>query len=125
MKNLQKDRTLIRFSAPAPFINEVIVSRVLADNSTEPIGKVYPDLRNEGDSIIYISTDNNGDEIFPPTSDFIEVETRFEKYAKELAEISLVEGITAESEEFEKREETIKNLRNCKIKNREMQQINL
>jgi hypothetical protein len=125
MKKSLVERTLVKFSTLDPFINEITVYRVLPDNSEEPIGKVFPDLRNEEDSVIYVSTNNHGEEIFPPTSDFVGLENMFEKYAKELAEKSLVEGLEAEVDEYEKREEAMNSIRNWKINNKEIQQINL
>lgn len=115
MEKMQNDRTLVRFSTPDPATNTVSVFRVMADNSTETIGQITPDLSNGEDSIIYISTNNQGEEIFPPTADFIEIENKFNKYAEELSQISLMEEMTARAEEYEEREETLKNLRNWKL----------
>jgi len=122
MKKTMTDRVLVEFSKPDN-TNTVIVSRVLPDHSTEPIGKVSPDLSNGEDSLIYISTNNQGEEIYPPTADFIEIENRFEKYAKELAGRSFEEEMISEAEKIKEREGSITSIRNWKIKNREVQQI--
>jgi hypothetical protein len=116
MKKSPSDEIQISYSTPDSFKNEVTVFMVLPDNTTEAIGKVYPDLSKGEDSLIYISTNNQGIEIFPPTSDFIEIENRFEKYAKELAEISFMEELKVEFENYQDREESIKSLRNLKLK---------
>lgn len=123
MENIHKNRTLVRFSAPDPDTNSIVVSRVLPDNSAEPIGKIYPDFGDGEDFTMYISANIHGEVLFPATPDFVDLENKFEKYSKELAEKSLVEGM--EAEDFEKREETIKSLRNWKIKKKEILQINL
>lgn len=116
------DRVLVEFSKPDN-TNTVIVSRVLPDHSTEPIGKVSPDLSNGEDSLIYISTNNQGEEICSPTADFIEIESQFEKYAKALAGRSFEEDMISEAEKIKEREGSITSIRNWKIKNREVQQI--
>lgn len=123
MKKSQAERPLVIFSTPDSFMNEVTVFRVLSDNSQEPIGKVYPDLSNGEDSLIYISTNNQSEEIFPPTADFIKIENRFKKYAEELSIRSFTEAMTAEAEKIENRKESVKSIRNMKIRNRETQQI--
>ncbi|MFA6089449.1 MAG: hypothetical protein WC755_06300 [Candidatus Woesearchaeota archaeon] len=121
MKKQKKDKALIEFSKPDPITNIVIVNRVLQNSTTEPIGKVYPDLSNGEDSLIYISVNNAGEEIFPPSSDFTEIENQFEKYAKELSEKSLIEEMISENDKVEKRSKSIKSIRNWKIKNNSKQ----
>ena len=115
MKKSLTDRVLVEFSKPDN-MNTVIVSRVLPDNSAEPIGKIYPDFGNGEDPAMYISANNQGEELFPPTSDFVDLENKFEKYSKELAEKSLIEEMNIRAEEFEEREESIKGIRRWKFR---------
>ena len=124
MRKPQTVRGIVEFSKPDN-MNTVTVFRVLPDSSTEPIGRIYPDLSNGEDSLIYISTNNQGEELFPPTADFIEIEERFKNYAKELSEISFTEYMKAEAEKYVKREESIKSIRNWGIKNKKIHQIQL
>ena len=116
MKRVKDERILIEFSKPDPITNTIVVSRVLPDNKTESIGKINSDLDDRTGSVIYISTNNQGDEVFPPSSDFIDIENRFEEYAKELAEISLTEDMKAKADEFENRDYTLKGLRRWKLR---------
>ena len=122
MKKSPIDRVLVEFSKPDN-TNTVIVSRILPDNSTEPIGCVSPYISNGDDSQIYVSTNKMGEEIIPPTADFIEIENQFKKYAKELAGKSFEEDMISEAERLEEREKSITNIRSWKIKNRKVQQI--
>ena len=115
MENRQKDRTLVRFSTPDPITNAILVSRVLPDHHAEPIGKVYPDFGDGEDVAMYVSSNNHGERLFAPTSDFIDLENQFEKYAKELAEKSLTDEMNRRAEEFIEREESINGLRRLKF----------
>ena len=108
MKKAKEDRTLLKFSSPDQETQVVTVSRILPDNTTETIGKIYSDFNTETDSNMYLSTNNLGEEIFPPTSDFTEIENRFEKYAIEQKEKALVE-------EYESREISLKSIRHWKL----------
>jgi len=119
MRKSQTDRVLVEFSKPDN-MNIVTVSKVLADNSTEPIGKVYPDLSKGDDYLIYVCTNNQGIGIFPPSSDFIEIEERFRKYAGELSKKSITENLQVEAETLIERENSIKLLRKTKTRNREL-----
>lgn len=121
MKKPKKDKALIEFSKPDPITNMVIVNITLPNNTTKPIGKVYPDLSHGEDSLIYISVNNAGEEIFPPSSDFTEIENQFEKYAKELSEKSLIEEMVSENEKVDTRNKSIKSIRNWKIKDNSKQ----
>jgi hypothetical protein len=115
MKNTEAGRTSVIFSSPDPQTHIVIVSQVLPDGSSEPIGRIYPDFNSEG-SAMYISVRNNGEEIFPPSSDFTAIEDSFEKYARQYTEKSLKEELESRIEEFEKRENFLEDLRCGKIK---------
>jgi hypothetical protein len=118
---MNRDKIHLRYSPPDSLTNEVIVSRVLPDNSSEPIGKIYPDPNNGEDSLIYVSVNNKGEEIIPPSADFISIEKQFEQYAKELSEKSLHEDFQKESES---REESLANIRYLKNVNRELSHFN-
>ena len=106
----------VKFSTPDPITNIIVVSRVLPDNTTEPFGNIYADFRGGEDSAMYISTDNNGRALFPPTDDFIDLEIKFIKYSQELSKKSLTEEMKSRADEFEKRKEFIKEVRRWKIK---------
>ena len=123
MKKSSTDRVLVEFSKP-DLTNIVTVSRVLPDHSTEPIGKVSPDLSNGEDSLIYISTNNLGEEICPASSDFTLIERHFERYAKELSEKSKNENLKIKAEELINKERSIRSIRQWKFKNLETNQIN-
>ena len=116
MKNFRKDRMLIKFSKPDSITNAIVVSRVLPDNTAEPIGKIHSDIDDKTGSVMYISTNNQGEEIFSPTVDFIDIENNFERYAKELSEKSLTEEMEVQADEFKKRDEALKGLRRWKIR---------
>jgi hypothetical protein len=124
MKNAQEDRPIIRFSTPDPMTNSILVSRVLPDYSTEPIGEINPEMSKEGDSLIYSSTNNQGEELIPPTADFIKIEERFESYAKELSVKDYTAAMLSEADKIEDRKASVKNIRSWKIRNKETLQIN-
>ena len=44
MKKVSGDRVFVKFSKPDPITNAIVVSRVLPDYTTEPIGKINSDL---------------------------------------------------------------------------------
>mgnify|MGYP001588736199 CR=1 FL=1 len=115
MKNRHNDIRLVRFSAPDPITNHIVVSRILSDHRAEPIGIVYADFENGENSTMYVSINNQGAVLFPPTFDFIDLENRFERYAKELAEKSFMEDMNRKAEELGEREESIKGLRRLKF----------
>jgi hypothetical protein len=118
MKNAQKDKMLVRFSTPDPNTNTIVASRVLPDNSEEPIGMIYPDFGREEDSITYISVNNQGRILFPPTADFVDLENKFGGYAKELTEKAITENLRDEAETLIEREKAIKHLRKTNERNR-------
>ena len=61
----------------------ILVSRFLPIEGKEVIGHVYIEI--EGEEVWYISTNRKGREIFPPTTDFNLIETKYERYARLLA----------------------------------------
>lgn len=100
MKKAHGDRILVRFSTPDPKTNIIKVSKVLPNDTEKSVGQIYPYFEDGEDSIKYISVDNRGQELFPLSSDFTEIENQFEKFIKELDE----------------REKVIKSIRQLKSK---------
>jgi hypothetical protein len=122
MKKAPTDRS-ITFSRPDSYMNPITVFRILSDNRSEPIGKVYPDTSIGEDSIMYVSTNLSGEQLYPPSSDFTAIENNFEHYAKGLSEKAFIEDIEAEIEKYEKakaRDTAIKRIRNWKIREVEL-----
>ncbi len=80
------DELFAHFSLAEEFDDPVIVSRFQADGSIVPIGQIRMEFscKSENDPPMYISVDNKGKEIFPPTTDLFFAERMFEKYAKRL-----------------------------------------
>ena len=68
---------------PSPLDSTHFIVSCLNEEDQETIGHVYVEL--EGDDFKYISTNGQGKELFPPTTDFNLVEKHFEKYARFLA----------------------------------------
>ena len=97
MKKNQQDKPLLKFSSPDPVTSRIFVSKVLPDNSLEPIGIVFPCFSNEDGCVYYYSSDMNCDNIGSYTSDFNEVEKEFEKYAEKLAGNLFIEEMTAKA----------------------------
>lgn len=74
---------LISFNPSMSDYGHFIVSRFRLDGDREIIGHFYTEV--DGEEIKYFSTNRRGREIFPPTSDFNEVEKKFQRYAHLLA----------------------------------------
>lgn len=117
MKTSQTDEEIIIFSSPEPMSNTVFVSRIHPDYTTEIIGKIYPNFNTEEDSIYYTSANIRGEQLFPPTTDFTEVENRFKQYAKEQSEKSLTETMLQKAEQQKNRKDALQSLRNLKYRN--------
>ena len=96
-----------------------MANRVLPDNSLQSIGTLYPDIGDDEDAIKYISVNNHGEMLFPATSDFVDLENKFEKYAKEMTGKAITENLTEKAEVLIEREKAIKQLRKTKTRNRE------
>jgi hypothetical protein len=77
-----KDEKLIDFYPTPSDSTHFIVSRYLVEGM-EKIGHVYVEF--EGDEFKYVSTNGQGKQLFPPTTDFNLVEIQFERYARFLA----------------------------------------
>ncbi|MCX6232938.1 MAG: hypothetical protein NTZ33_15520 [Bacteroidetes bacterium] len=120
MKVNQSDKVIISFSSPESMNNTVFVSKVHSDYTTEVIGKIYPKFNSVEDTIYYTSINIQGEELFPPTTDFSEIEKQFEKYAQESSDISLMETMQKEAEKPIGRKESLRAIRNLKIKNLEI-----
>jgi len=116
MKKAQEDSSLVRFSPPEPISNTVKVTRVLPDNTEEFIGQIYPDFTDGEDSIKYVSVNYLGEELLPPTSDFIDIENRFVKYIQEMDEKTFTNDMEEKALEFEKRGKVLKGLRHWKFR---------
>lgn len=81
-QELNEDR-LIRFHHSFADYGHIIVSRFRDNRTREIIGHIYTEV--DGDELRYISTGRTGKELFSPTTDFNEVEVKFERYARLLA----------------------------------------
>jgi hypothetical protein len=77
-----KEEKLIDFYPTPSDSTHFIVSRFLVEGM-ERIGHVYVEIEEDG--FRYISTNRQGKQIFPPTTDFNLVEINFERYARFLA----------------------------------------
>jgi len=115
MNKTKEEKILIRVSPPKPVSNIVNVTRVLPDGSEEFIGQISPDFTDGEDSIKYVSVNNLGEELLPPTSDFIDIENHFVKYAQEMKEKSLTTDLDERMQEFEERGKVLKGLRQLKF----------
>ena len=116
MKKATIDEVFITFSSPEPMNNTVYVKKVHPDYTSEIIGKINPEYNSEEDTIYYISTNLQGEQIHPPTTNFTQVENQFKKYAKEVSENSFTEAMLKEAEKPLSRKEALKSIRNLKIK---------
>ena len=114
MKTLKEDQFQVRFSSPDPRTNIIEVIRVWPDESEETVGRIYPNYSKDGDVTSYTSMNLYGDESFPPTSDFNEIENHFKKSIKKIAEESFIMNMNDYVAEFEEREEALKFLRKLK-----------
>jgi hypothetical protein len=112
METKDRDEVVMDFHMPGTINYPVIVSRSLPDNSNIPIGRIYQNSGDGEGAVIYISADNDGEEICPPTTDWITAENNFEKYAKQLAR----KEMEAMFMEMANREQEIKKVRINKIK---------
>lgn len=81
-QELREEKPVDFFPTPSD-PSHIIVSRFLLIEGKEVIGHVH--VVYDKDEIWYISTNRKNREIFPPTSDFGLVETRFQRYAHLLA----------------------------------------
>ena len=122
MKTKSSDSVSVSFSLPKDSFSPIIVNRYLPNDTTEQIGRIEQDF-SEGDYPVYISTDNSGEKLFPPTTDWTTAETNFEKYAYELAEKALATAREEAYKEMAERTETLNKLRNKKY--RQAQELSL
>jgi hypothetical protein len=121
MKTQWKDEVFADFKLPGRFADPVIVSQYLPDGSLKTIGHIYQNFNDDGD-ITFISTNNNGQEVTQPTTDYLEAEIGFENYARQLTKQSQEVDWEAEANEFEEREKGMKKMR--QIKKMKILQIN-
>ena len=113
----------IRFSKPDVSKNTVSVHRILADNSSQIIGEVWQDSTVDDESPVYISTNKLGETIMPPTSNFNEIEERFNEYAKELTMQEFTQAMMEEADRIHERTTIIKTIRHNKVRDGLSQQI--
>ncbi len=110
MKTQWKDEVFADFKLPEQYAGPVIVSQYLPDGSLKTIGHIYQNFNDDGE-ITFISTNNNGQEVIQPTTDYMEAEIGFENYARQLKIKSQEVDWEAEANEFEERENELKKLR--------------
>lgn len=115
MKEVQTKERMVHFSTPDSKTNLITVTRTHPDGTEEIIGHIYSDFSEGSDSLNYYSTTISGEELLPPTSDFIEIEREFEKSIKQIEQQSFEHSITEQMEEYEKRANEVQRLRNEKI----------
>jgi hypothetical protein len=125
MKTISRNEVSAHFRLPTQHLEPVIVSRFLHDGSLKPIGRIYQNIDVETGCTVYVSTDNKGEEVFPPSIDYQDVECQFEKYAKSITQKSLAEDWEAKAIEHAEREEELKKMRKEKIINSRIQHINV
>ena len=97
-------------------VDPIIVKRFLPDNSMVEIGRIYQDFtdtENTG-SVTFISTDTKGDKLFPPTTDYPEVEHQFERYAKQLTVKAIAEESETKAQKISERVSKMQELRRNK-----------
>lgn len=91
------------FKIPEIPFGHVKVNRFHADGKTSPLGRIYQDFGNGDGILTYVSVDNEGEELFPPTEDWCTVENNFEKYAKRLSgrqeEITMLRAIKSSQQQ--------------------------
>ena len=116
MKRVNTDKGFITFSTPDPINSIVSVLKVFPDGSMETIGKIYSDYLPEEGCVLYTASDLEGMQIFPPSTDFTEIENQFIHYAKEQSEKSFTEAMLKEAEKPLRRKEALRTIRNFKFK---------
>ena len=117
METQWKDKAFAIFKLPDKFTDPVIVSRYLPDYSLISIGRIYQDFDDDQGTVTYVSIDNEGEEINPPTTDYHEAENGFEKYARAISKQSLEKEWGTKANELAEREEEITKVRLAKISN--------
>ena len=91
MNKEPSENASINFSLPETPTDTVFVRRILPNGEAETIGKIFQNFRNDEGLVIYCAVNKDGEGLHPPTEDFGEVETAYQKYANQLAEKSLAE----------------------------------
>lgn len=116
MKKVKTDKGFITFSTPDPINGNISAYKVAQDGSMETIGKVSTYYLPEEGCVLYTAIDLENQQIFPSTTDFTEIETHFISYAQAQSEKSFMEDMLREAEKSNKRKESLKHIRNLKIK---------
>jgi hypothetical protein len=70
----------------------IIVNRLLPDGEIETIGRIYQDASEDG-TVSYTCINQEGEQMFLPTTEWTSVENAFEKYGRELWNKSIVRDI--------------------------------
>jgi hypothetical protein len=91
----------------------IIVKRILPDGSKEPIGWICQDFSDFNNAPTYLCLDEYGEELFPPTVDYAEAESRFERFAKRLSQNERTKTVNG----IRQRKEEITNVREKKGRN--------
>ena len=116
MNDVTINESRVKFSAPDSKTNIIKVTRTLPDGTEEPIGQIYADFGEGTDSMQYYSSTLTGEELLPPTADFIDIEREFEKSLRYIEQRSFENGIAEKMEEYERRNEEVQELRQTKTK---------
>lgn len=75
-----QESKLIHYKQAVGDFGHFIVYRLVLGGRNEIIGHVYTEI--DGDETRYISTNQVGREIFPPTTEFNSIDLKFERYAR-------------------------------------------
>lgn len=116
MKEKITNQPIVSFSPPDTKTNIITVYRNFPDTTTEVIGNIIPTHSSTEDSLNYLSTDLNGEELFPSSADFNAIEQRYISYAGEIAEKSFTETMLQKAELQKNRKDAIQSLRNLKYR---------
>src|SRR5690242_3520225 len=105
-----KQEPIISFRQSGSDLGHFDVNRFRGDGGQVIMGHIYTEVKEE--EIFYISTNSQGREIFPRTTDFNSVEQKFERYARLLA---LQEFAKENSIELQEREQELSDLRDSQV----------
>ncbi|MFA6925242.1 MAG: hypothetical protein WC223_13435 [Bacteroidales bacterium] len=108
------------FSMPKATGDPVIVNCIMPDGTKKQVGYIYQNFSDGEDLMVYISTDNEGEQVFPPTTDWPDLEDKFERYSKKVID----EARIASYLEYEERQSKIKNVRISKNAHSKSKEIN-
>ncbi|MFA6922889.1 MAG: hypothetical protein WC223_01425 [Bacteroidales bacterium] len=114
------------FKMPKTIGDPVIVNCIMPDGSKQHVGYIYQNISDDDEfSTIYVSTDNEGEQVFPPTDNWQDLEDRFERYAKKVSQKDFDEKkIEIYLSDYEAKLNEIKDLRDSKKINSKCREIN-